>query len=71
MGQFIKTRRKYLGLTQEQVARKLGLSGSYLCLVEYGKKELSVESAGALAKVLELTKEEVLSAFARSGTKIE
>lgn len=43
MGVRIKKERQYRGLKQEDCARLLGLSGSYLGLVERGERMLSLE----------------------------
>jgi len=50
----LRARREELGLSLRELARRAGLSASYLSLVENGKRSPDVEAAGALAAALEL-----------------
>lgn len=55
----IKNIRLGLGLTVADLSQKLGISPSYLTLVENGERRLSKQLVGKLAKSLHLTKSTV------------
>jgi len=63
VGDFIKRRREKLGLTQEQVTERAGITSSnYLSYIENGRVNLARSKyLGAIADVLNLTAEEVLA----------
>jgi putative transcriptional regulator len=48
----MKFYRKKAGLTQEELAKKLNVSKSYISLKETGKRSVSVEEAKSIAKAL-------------------
>lgn len=50
----LKTARKKLGLTQEQVANQLGITKSAYCGYETGKRQPDVTKLKELAKVLNI-----------------
>src|SRR3990170_1270147 len=52
LGRAIESVRKCEGLTQDDCARKLGISKSHLCDVEKGRKTVSPERAARWARVL-------------------
>lgn len=47
----MKAIRHYLGLTQEDFARRLGVSPATICLVEQGKRNMSGQLAARLTRV--------------------
>lgn len=54
IGKRIRDRRVELGLSQEELAKKLGYSGkSMISLIESGKRELGITQISPLAKILE------------------
>lgn len=54
IGYRIRERRRSLGVTQASMARKLGISASYLNLIESNKRALGGELLGRLAALLDL-----------------
>ncbi len=57
IGQSIKARRKALGLTLEEVAKRSGLSPAFISQAERGKASPSIVSLLSLAKALDVTLE--------------
>lgn len=57
IGQSIRARRKALGLTLEEVARRSGLSPAFISQAERGKASPSIVSLLSLAEALEVTLE--------------
>ena len=55
IGHAIRARRKSLGLTLEEVAKRSGLSPAFISLAERGKASPSIVSLLSLAKALEVT----------------
>lgn len=56
----IKVWRKYRGLTQQQLAYASSLSPSYLSQLESGKRKGTTEVLAAIAKVLDLTLDDLV-----------
>lgn len=50
----LKVERKKKDMTIKQVAEKLHISESYYCLIENGKRNLSLKRAGMLSRVLDI-----------------
>lgn len=50
----LKQERKKNKMTQLQVAEKLHISESYYCLIENGKRNLTLKIAGMLAKLFKI-----------------
>lgn len=65
-GAALRERRRELGLTQMELARKSGLSRSYISEVECGKESISLERAERLAQALECHLADLLSARRKS-----
>jgi DNA-binding XRE family transcriptional regulator len=57
----IRVWREYRGLSQQQLAESAGISVPYLSQLEKGKRRGSLEVLTALAKVLELSLEDVVA----------
>jgi len=57
----IKVWREYRGLTQQQLADKAKISKPYLSQIETGKRTGTTEILSAIAKVLDVSLEEVIS----------
>jgi DNA-binding XRE family transcriptional regulator len=55
----IRQRREELGLTQAELAKKLGISTTYLSKIENERKPINVVLAIRIAKALESTVEEI------------
>lgn len=51
-GTWLRARRTALRLSQESLAASIGVSGSFVCRVERGEKQLSTEALEKLARVL-------------------
>ncbi|MCO5179850.1 MAG: helix-turn-helix domain-containing protein [Anaerolineae bacterium] len=60
-GQPIRVWREYRGLSQAEVAAKAGISGSYLSQLESGKRDGTTEVLSAIAAVLDVTLDDVVS----------
>jgi DNA-binding XRE family transcriptional regulator len=56
----IKVWREYRGLSQSQLAEAAGISVAYLSQLETGKRKGSTEVLGAIAKVLQLSLDDVV-----------
>ncbi len=50
----LKAFRKEAGLTQAQMGKKLGISESGYCLIENGKRKLTVKMAVDIASILKI-----------------
>ena len=50
----IKDRREQLGISQKELAEKVGISQSFLCDIEQGRSKPSIDVAIKLAKVLKV-----------------
>ena len=62
LGQLVLTRRKALGLTQEDVARSLSISSSYAAKIENAERMPSRAICLRIARVLSLAEDDVLKA---------
>ena len=54
IGHKIKTKRRKLGVTQSDLAKKLSISASYLNLIESGKRKVNVDLLLKLADELNI-----------------
>ena len=61
MGQRIMVRRKSLGMTQEELAEKLGVSTQMISNLELGKKAIRPENLANVCEVLKLSADFVLT----------
>lgn len=61
IGQAIKERRIAHDLTQEQLAKRIGVSGAMLCMIERGTKVPSLPLSKEIAAVLNCTLEDLCS----------
>lgn len=52
LGNAIRTRRKLVGLTQEEMAEKTGLSVIFISLLENGHRTVSVDTLLRIAKAV-------------------
>jgi transcriptional regulator with XRE-family HTH domain len=59
LGKKIQRRRKELGLTQEQLAEKVGISLAYMGFIEQGRYAPSLEVLGRVAKALKIRMNEL------------
>ena len=53
-GALIQEARKCKGLTQEEVAQKVGISRGYYALVEEGRRDIYFTTAAIICEVLDL-----------------
>jgi putative transcriptional regulator len=58
----MKYYRKRAGMTQEELAKKLNVSKSYISLKETGKRNVSTEEAELIAKALNTPVEKIFFA---------
>lgn len=64
VGQFVCTKRNALGITQDQLAQKLGVDASYVNRIEKGKKSPgNLRFLENLAECLELSADETTTLF--------
>ncbi len=61
LGKRIRKQRVLLGLTQEKLAAKVGVSTSFIGLVERGKRKASLETLVSLANVMDVSTDYLLS----------
>ncbi|MEM9012313.1 MAG: short-chain fatty acyl-CoA regulator family protein [Pseudomonadota bacterium] len=59
-GTRIRERRRTIGLTQAALARKAGISASYLNLIEHNRRGIAGRTLGAVAKALDVAPEALL-----------
>jgi len=57
LSEFVRRRRKELGLTQMELSRKSGIQNSYICAIESGIRGAGSSTATALAEGLEVTED--------------
>lgn len=60
LGLMIKTRRKEMKLTQEDLAEKVGISASFMGHIERGSRVLSVDTLRKLCISLDLSADDLL-----------
>lgn len=60
MGHRVQTRRKELGISQDKLAEKAGLSSQYVACVEAGIKGLGCDSTIKLAQALRVSTDYIL-----------
>ena len=56
-GDYVKTYRKNLGLTQAQLGKRLGVSRSYICDIEHNRRNISKEKAKTLSRIFKVSVE--------------
>lgn len=61
-GELIRDRRKLLGMSMEDLARRIGVSRSFVCLLEKGKTGITALKAERLAEVLGIPFAELFTA---------
>ena len=50
----IKERREQLGITQKELAEKIGISQSFLCDIEQGRSKPSIDTALKIASAVNI-----------------
>ena len=65
LGTRIRRRRREIGLTQSELARRAGISASYLNLIEWNKRQISGARLRRIAEVLDLSLDELGGASER------
>ncbi len=60
LGEFLKTRREALGLTQRALAQKLGVEASYVSFIESERRKPSLNLVARIADTLGLDRQQVL-----------
>ena len=61
-GQRVRASRRALGLTQEELAEKVGISASFMGHIERGSRVASLETLVALCNVLQVSPQTLLQA---------
>lgn len=61
MGKRIRSARKWLGMTQEGLAARVGLSLSFVGHIERGTRKASIETIVKICEVLKLSLDELLA----------
>lgn len=67
LGRRIRVRRQHLGLTQEQLAKEMGVSTSFMGHIERGTRKASLETLVQLANVMDVSIDGLLSASLNRG----
>lgn len=65
----IKDSRKKKGLTQEQLAEKMGVSIAYLSKIETGKIHINLERLSEICSILEVTEGDILNGVSNHSEK--
>ena len=60
LGELLKTRREALGLTQRELARKIGVEASHIAFIESGRRKPSLKLVGGIADTLGVDRQELL-----------
>ena len=63
VGDKIKQQRKGLGLTQDKLAERIGLSTTYLCQIENGSRGVNLTNIISIANCLSVTLDYLVSDF--------
>jgi len=71
VGARIAARRRHLGMTQETVAARLGMSRASLANIETGRQSLLLHNVYAIAEVLELSLVDLLPASSKQPVTTE
>lgn len=67
----IKSLRQKKGVSQQEIASKLGVSRASYIAIEKGKRELSLKEAGVLTELFDVTLEDILSGDGKKYKKYE
>src|ERR1700757_5548457 len=60
LGEFLKTRREALGLTQRSLAQKIGVEASHVAFIESGRRKPSLNLVARMADTLRVDRQELL-----------
>lgn len=69
IGQSIRRIRKSLGITQEELALKIGISPSFISHIERGTKKASIETIYKISNALEIPMGKLFSEFHLPASK--
>lgn len=69
LGNYFKSRRKELGITQKQLKDKLGFSAQFLGHIESGKAMIPESAFQIIIRELQLSQEEIARIYAEAGRK--
>lgn len=61
MGRRIRKRRRWMDMTQDQLAEKVGVCTSFVGHIERGSRKLSVETLWAICKALEISMDKIVA----------
>ena len=61
MGRRIRKRRRWMDMTQEQLAEAVGVCTSFVGHIERGSRKLSVETLWAICQALEISMDKIVS----------
>jgi transcriptional regulator with XRE-family HTH domain len=60
LGELLKTRRAALGLTQRELAQKIGVEASHIAFIESGRRKPSLKLVAGIADTLGVGRQELL-----------
>jgi putative transcriptional regulator len=60
LGEFLKTRREALGLTQRELAQQIGVEASHIAFIENGRRKPSLKLVARIADTLGVDRQELL-----------
>lgn len=63
LGDIVKYRRRWLGMTQEDLAKKAGLGRTTITNIEAGRQGIAFKNLRALAKALDGTIDQIIPAL--------
>lgn len=67
LGKRIRTLRKQQSLTQEQLGLMVGIERSYICHVENGRRNISIDNLAKIARGFDITLSELLEGVDGDG----
>lgn len=71
LGRRVRTQRKLLGITQEELSERVGVSCSYIGLIERGDRKLSIETLVSLSEALRISCDSLLQDSLRNTMSLE
>ena len=60
LGNLVREKRREYGLTQEELAKKVGVTGGYIAKIEIGYQEAGLKTLYKLFEVLNLPEEDII-----------
>lgn len=71
LGKRIRSQRKLLGMTQEELSEKVGVSCSFIGLIERGSRKLSLETLVNISEALNISCDALLQDSLNGSRSVE